>query len=118
MVHKDFRRCRFTLEKCGLPKHNEHEPACRKLYLEANVYPCAYSYSPYSNATCKTFNETEEMVSSLSFSTLMISHTFNPYTYRETGSVQVSTRFEGQFEVTTDGQYYYRSPNLDKDKWS
>ena len=42
------------------------------------------------------------------FATMMISEAFNPYTYRETGSIQVSTRFEGSRVVDNIGNYVHQ----------
>ena len=45
----------------------------------------------------------------------MISDSFNPYTYHETGSVKVSTRYDGEYSVDENGNYYYFTPNLNSE---
>ena len=47
---------------------------------------------------------------------MMISEVFNPYIYHETGDVQVTTRYDGQYWVDLSGNYYYYTENLASDQ--
>ena len=57
------------------------------------------------------------MVDQYFVASMMISHSFNPYTYYDTGTVQVQTRYEGQSQVDILGNDYYHGAYLDIDKW-
>ena len=46
---------------------------------------------------------------------MMISESFNPYTFQETGSVPVTTRYDGAYNVDSSGNYYYETPYLDSE---
>ena len=37
---------------------------------------------------------------------MMVSETFNPYTYFETGEVQVSTKYDGSYSIDQNGNYF------------
>ena len=47
----------------------------------------------------------------------MISERFNPYFFQKTGSVQVTTRYDGAYNVDSSGNYYYETPYLNSDTY-
>ena len=38
---------------------------------------------------------------------MVVSDTFNPYTFHESGTVQTTTRFDGDYDINRQGNYYY-----------
>ena len=87
------------------------------VYLAANVYSCEYSATldqsdgttAYSDQTCKTQEETEQYLDKFQVEIMTISDTFNPYTYYETGQMQTTTRFDGQYWLSSKANYIYQN---------
>ena len=61
--------------------------------------------SPYSDVECSYETDFYDRVSNTTFYTMMISDTFNPYKYYNTGEVQTSTRFDGRYTIGPEGNY-------------
>ena len=49
----------------------------------------------YSDETCEEQTVSDHKVTNFEIYTMVTSDTFNPYTYYETGEVQITTRFDG-----------------------
>ena len=85
-------------------------------YLFANVYSCSTSQSydegsesmtPYADAdeACRDDGVIPEDNGRFSVYTMMVADTFNPYIYYDSGFVQTTTRFDGQYYIDSDGYY-------------
>ena len=58
------------------------------------------------DSDCKDEGVIPEKLSSFTVATMMVSDTFNPYTYHETGTVQQTTRYDGgTYSITAIGNY-------------
>ena len=84
-----------------------------RISLAASVLSCERSelyddhegLTPYSDRDCYSNTQTQQYVGEYDVRTMMISDSFNPYQYYDTGDVQTTTRFDGQFYIDTEGNY-------------
>ena len=63
--------------------------------------------TPYASEDedCKDDDDLPDIVDRFEVSTMLVADTFNPYTYHETGYVQSSTRFDGDYLISPKGFY-------------
>ena len=63
--------------------------------------------TPYTDVECKSDEEVYAELDQSIFlaETMMISQTFNPYTYYEQGTIQTTTRVDGSYFINYEGNY-------------
>ena len=62
---------------------------------------------PYSDDVCQDEIIIEQDVSKFNVQTMMVSQTFNPYRFKETGKIQTTTRYDGDYWINDKGNYNY-----------
>lgn len=63
--------------------------------------------TPYADddEECKDEQAFPDHVGQFTVVMMLVSDTFNPYSYHETGQVQTTSRFEGDYTIDSDGYY-------------
>ena len=92
-----------------------------------NAYSCSASQlldresdsmTPYASEDeqCEDDGVIPENNSRFEVLTMMVADTFNPYIYHDSGLVQTTTRFDGEYFITPDGTYINQA-TLKNDSW-